>query len=259
MSFRSRRSSIFNRIAPHNPQTCPICLSTITTTRLAILSPCSHAYCTHCILKWSDVKRTCPLCNTTFDSWLHRFDFRKRRFDRFTPTPVNSESEGYGFRRPIRFGFARRREESRRLPRRREFRRSGLEERVHEWRASIYREKLRAVRLCLCSSSSRSYPPQSGLGSRDVEERIRRVSPWIRRELKAVLGDPDPTIIVHVVTSLYASSLQGDTSDSDFLAPLRPFLHGWTDMFWHELRCFAESSLTMETYDTVVNYERIGR
>ncbi|KAL9256263.1 hypothetical protein AKJ16_DCAP18490 [Drosera capensis] len=80
----------------------------------------------------------------------------------------------------------------------------------------------------------------------------------------AFLKDPDLTIIVPVVTSLFISCIERKPADSsgncdaqeDFLVPLRRFLHGWTDMFWHELRCFADSSFTIETYDATVNTDK---
>lgn len=146
-------SSFLNRISPHSdPKTCPICLSTVCTSRLAILRPCSHAYCVDCIRKWSDVKRTCPLCNSLFESWLHRFDFRRWTFDRYKPPPLRLKSDndggfGHRFRPSVRgghdLGIRRRLEESRSrpLPRRRSFRLSASEdgdqvkERVLQWRA----------------------------------------------------------------------------------------------------------------------------
>lgn len=73
---------------------------------------------------------------------------------------------------------------------------------------------------------------------------VQRIDPWIRRELQALLGDPDPSIIVHVASSLFIASLEGKLNaaprqpsvEDDFWAPLRPFLLNQTDMFWHELR-----------------------
>nr|XP_048321590.1 uncharacterized protein LOC107426882 isoform X2 [Ziziphus jujuba var. spinosa]XP_048321591.1 uncharacterized protein LOC107426882 isoform X2 [Ziziphus jujuba var. spinosa] len=86
---------------------------------------------------------------------------------------------------------------------------------------------------------------QNILGNNGVKERIlRRIEPWIRRELQAILGDTDPSIIIHVVASVYISFLelrvhtaspQLDMGDN-FLAPLLPFLLDRTNMFWHELR-----------------------
>ena len=73
---------------------------------------------------------------------------------------------------------------------------------------------------------------------------MARIEPWIRRELQAILGDPDPSVIVLVASSLYIATIektvrfssgQLDTGDQ-FLAELRPFLLDKTNMFWHELR-----------------------
>lgn len=76
------------------------------------------------------------------------------------------------------------------------------------------------------------------------ERMLQRIEPWIQRELTAILGDPDPSIIVHVASSLYIGSLEGKLNPPsrllgvkhDFLAPLQRFLHNQTAMFWHELR-----------------------
>ena len=86
---------------------------------------------------------------------------------------------------------------------------------------------------------------QNILGNNGVKEIIlQRKEPWIRRELQAILGDTDPSIIVHVATSIYIASLglkvhvssgQPDMGD-DFLARLQCFLLDRTNMFWHELR-----------------------
>lgn len=73
-----------------------------------------------------------------------------------------------------------------------------------------------------------------------VKERVLgRIEPWIRRELQAILGDPDPSVIVHVASSLYMATIEKKLHFSmgdKFLAELRPFLLEKTDMFWHELR-----------------------
>lgn len=82
-------------------------------------------------------------------------------------------------------------------------------------------------------------------GNNGVKEKILgRIEPWIRRELQAILGDPDPSVIVHVASSLFISSFEEKhkvlsryIGDQDsYLAPLRPFLHERTNIFWHELR-----------------------
>ena len=73
---------------------------------------------------------------------------------------------------------------------------------------------------------------------------LHRIEPWIQRELQAILEDPDPSVIVHVASSLFIASLERRSDvqsvqlgvEDHFLQLLRRFLHGWTNMFWHELR-----------------------
>lgn len=152
---------------------------------------------------------------------------------------------------------------SRQVPHQRSFRQVGslsfeeIAERVLQWRASIYRLGLKAVPF-----ENRDLPNRNmTMSITHKEQLLRKIEPWIRRELQAILHDPDPTIIVHVATSSYLSSIEKmssgcpDTEDT-LLAPLQPFLHEWTTTFWHELRCFAESPYTMDTYDEVVEYRR---
>lgn len=125
----------------------------------------------------------------------------------------------------------------------------------------MYEQRLQAVPI-LPHSRAFSHV-RNGFEKERVEQRIR---PWIDRELKAILGDSDPSVIVHLVASLWVSSIEEKNGDpsvgvsgkGEFVEKLRPFLHDHTDMFWHELRCFAESPFTMETYDSVVEYRRLG-
>lgn len=80
---------------------------------------------------------------------------------------------------------------------------------------------------------------------------LQRIEPWIHRELQAILGDPDPSIIVHVVTSIFIKSLEEKLNDrsaqmdeQNLTAALEPFLHESLDVFWHELRYNVEYETT---------------
>ncbi|XVF28369.1 hypothetical protein REPUB_Repub15cG0023600 [Reevesia pubescens] len=260
-------------------KTCPICLRNLDARRAAVLAICSHGYCLECINKWSNFKRKGPLCNSTFDSWFYKIDISSSKFLK-QKLPVLSVGESVIPRHQSRLTDRRRiiertREElnsvnwrKRPLPWRRSFGRPGtvpanvVAERKLHWRVSVYNRRLQAVPI------SHGISSQLNVAMNDYEkERIlQRIEPWIRRELEAILGDPDPLIILHVVSSLFFSRHQGKYDDGysgqlgvedDFLAPLKPFLHDRTNMFWHELRCFAESSFTIETYDAVVEYRQL--
>jgi len=43
---------------------CVICMNSLQEK--TILKSCNHAFCHECICKWSQNKRSCPLCNTSF-------------------------------------------------------------------------------------------------------------------------------------------------------------------------------------------------
>ncbi|PSR92635.1 E3 ubiquitin-protein like [Actinidia chinensis var. chinensis] len=283
-SRRSHQESISKRIERViRDESCPICLRPVDDRIAAVITACFHAYCVDCIRKWSDLKRKCPLCNANFDAWFVKINPSSRTFleqqlpDLVDDKEVNSEIvrrrrvDPLSERRVLR----RSREEynavswrTRPLSRQRWFGRSESEsvdaiaQRVLQWRLSIYEQHLQAV-PCF----SRSPCERSTAGNNVVRERIlKRIEPWIRRELQAILDDPDPSVIVHVASAQFISYLEQKPEvpaeqsvlEDNYLQPLRRFLHDRTNMFWHELRCFAESPFNMETYDTIVEYRRLS-
>ncbi|XP_004143083.1 E3 ubiquitin-protein ligase Topors [Cucumis sativus] len=258
-------------------ETCPICLRELEDRTAAVLTTCIHAYCISCIRKWSNLKRTCPLCNAQFDSWFTKINlssqsFRKERLttsncsDKLKVGVGSSQIDARGILQSTRYELNRERRSERSLTWRRSFGRRGPDSlpadvvvrRKRQWRASIYNRCIQAV-----PSSVRSCLELNVLGSRGGKEVIlERIKPWIQRELQVILEDPDPTIIVHLVISLFVARIEATSSqlnaEDDFLSPLRPFLFEKTDLFWHELRCFAGSPLRMEEYDSVVEYRTVG-
>lgn len=249
-------------------KSCPICLNPIEYA--AVITVCFHAYCADCIRKWSNLKRKCPLCNAQFASLFVEIDlnsrtFRTKHLSALRDTKLNNSiGNSNGRRRDFmaqrRFIGASREElnvvnrRTRALPRQRSFGQSKMlppgvtKERILQWRASIYEQNLRAVPCPTRTSIEQGFMGRNG----NRERLLERIEPWIHRELHAVLGDPDPAILVHLVTSLFVSSLE--EMQNNHLEALRPFLMEKTNTFRHELRCFAESSFNMETYDTVVEY-----
>ncbi|KAG6726519.1 hypothetical protein I3842_02G084200 [Carya illinoinensis] len=259
-------------------KSCPICLKDLEFRGVAVLTVCTHAYCVECIRKWSNLRRRCPLCNADFDSWFCKVNLSSRTFCKERLSALSNRTRNVDVevelsrridpRRIVRrtrdelYAVSRR---TRPLPWQRSFGRPGsvppdvIAERILKWRASIYGLGLRAIPL-----SPRNCIEQNLLGNIVAREKIvQRIEPWIRRELQAILGDPDPSVIVHVATSLFIASLEKKNNanserldgEDNLMAPLRPFLQDRTNMFLHELRCFAESSLNVDAYDAVVEYE----
>ncbi|XP_010548929.1 PREDICTED: E3 ubiquitin-protein ligase Topors [Tarenaya hassleriana] len=259
-------------------KSCPVCLENLADRRVAVITACKHAYCSGCIRRWSSVKRNCPLCNSHFDSWLYVIDLGSGKFLKEELPPL-SERKTVNFRRRrssgghrrliqiSRQGFDNSGSRSRPLPWRRSFGRPGsvpdhvIHERKLQWRASIYERNLRAT----LASTRKSFEQRIRWNDQTKAMILQKIEPWIRRELQVVLRDPDPSIVVHVASSLFIESLErkhdqysGQTGmPVDELSSLRKFLHDKVEIFWHELGCFAESTLNLETYDTVVEYIRI--
>eukprot|EP00249_Psilotum_nudum_P021821 c28266_g1_i2 orf=162-1418(+) len=294
---------------------CPICLGSVEEARVAVLWWCMHVFCVDCIEKWSLMQRTCPLCKRCFQGWYYNIrgpsDFEEKRLvdvPRRVEVVHNSNLSHEHSRRTglsrlsyirdSRWAFRRTHRQTRALRRMRSFGFSRLSrstgnmegnaevkyaQKALSWRASIYKRGLKAVpphfegRVSLKVTSVRDP---------DVKARIeRRLQPWICRELQAILGDPDPSVLVHFVCSLWFSILlqrevitkshhcidrsidnncaEGSIPewgnfqrDVDAVRQLEPFLDSRASAFWHELVCFADSPLTMKAYDSVVVYHK---
>ncbi|KAI4364420.1 hypothetical protein MLD38_020515 [Melastoma candidum] len=255
-------------------RSCPICLATLEGSRAAVITDCLHGYCIGCIRTWSHIRRNCPLCNAEFGSWFFGISSRRGRFCEELLPPLDHQrncvdrTDGWNSNRRIvqisQDEVAGAGLRTRPLPWRRSFGRPGsvpsevIAERKLRWRLSVYKRRLRAVPLS--SQSNQDMPVLRDHRSR--ERILNKIEPWIRRELEAILGDPDPSVIVHVVTSLFMEDAEKKSDapipveEDNPAASLRPFLRDHADMFWHELRCFAKSSLGMETYDAVVEYRQ---
>ncbi|CAL0330668.1 unnamed protein product [Lupinus luteus] len=275
---------VWNSIRGRN---CPICLTHLQPryNEVAVLTRCYHAYCTQCIARWSQLRRICPLCNSLFNSWFSilNLSFRKH----FLP-PLHASQPRLPITTRRIVGRRIRRVDRRALQWRRSFGNPAsvtalvIAQRKLEWRASIYNNiglqpdptTLRCLEArcngcspCKLFLSMLQQHPSPNKSRKDAlkNEILQRIKPWIKRELEAVLGDPDPTVIVHVVTSQFIAWLEEKARmpsgqcdvGNDFIHPLRPFLHDKASTFWHELSCFGESCYNMETYDAVVQYRHL--
>ncbi|GAV73149.1 zf-C3HC4_2 domain-containing protein [Cephalotus follicularis] len=274
---RNREKMVKRVILPAiEGQNCPICLNNLRNRKSAVITACNHAYCLKCIQRWSNLNRKCPLCNAHFDSWFYKINLAFRSFLTHHLPPL-AECKTVNNRARDRQRVMRdesnsvRRRRWRPFPIRRSFGRPGsvpenvFAERILQWRARlnfyrVYNRRVQAVPLSLKNCDRR--PRVTAYTKEGLRWRIQL---WIQRELTAILGDIDTLIIVHISSSLFISSVEKEYNtpsgqrgiQEDFLEPLRPFLQDRTDLFWHELRCFAESSLSMETYDTVVEYKQM--
>eukprot|EP00250_Pteridium_aquilinum_P012912 c21023_g3_i1 orf=113-1462(+) len=274
--------------------TCPICLSPITQSNLTVLRWCMHRFCITCIEKWSCMQRFCPLCKQIFHGWYYNIQspsaFEKKDLTVEASSQASSQiaARGRRERHPIprqptslsvrrskplpwrrAFGFPRRTTST--YPER--VAESKADEEALQWRASIYKKNLRAVPVHM---NSRVKVKQAPANDPERKARIeRRLEPWIRRELQAIMGDPDPSLLVHLALSLwlhavserekiteYGTSGQRhvhripatEFDDGEAVRQLEPILQEKASAFWHELRCFAESPYSLRAYDSVIKY-----
>jgi len=269
------------------PSSCPICLGNdIHQAQLVVLRLCMHQFCAKCIHTWSALQRKCPLCKREFDGWFYDIqgpgNYREKCLLPLAETPEpsvnrNAQRNTYTQRslQNSRGQILDNQRRTRPLPRRRFFEHcrfvslaekrrleeAGAAEKGLKWRASIYRKGLRAVPPRL---QRRTDIKQNITGQLNEKARIeRRLEPWIHRELEAILGDQDPTVLVHFIFSLWFSrlgkreeNLIPPSNEDEFVQQLQPFLGDKANAFWHELRCFAESPFTMSAYDSIAEYQR---
>ncbi|KAH9328736.1 hypothetical protein KI387_000844, partial [Taxus chinensis] len=249
---------------------CPICLGDIDRSQLAVLTLCMHEFCLKCIETWSTLQRKCPLCKRGFDGWFYDIqgshNYREKRLLPLREKPQSSV-DGNSLRHSGETDYQRTSQNARvqmfgnqrgtrPLPRRRNFgnsrfissleRRRIEEERAAKrairWRASIYKKGLRAIPPRLQKKTIIRENIIDNLAERERLE--RRLEPWIRRELEAILGVQDLTILVHLVFSLLFAKLKKREpkqnmdlmcGENEFIRQLEPFLGDKASLFWHEL------------------------
>ena len=82
--------------------------------------------------------------------------------------------------------------------------------------------------------------------------KIEKLIPWIKREFQVICKVQDVDLIVEWFLALIQQvELQSDKG----LELLNAYLYPFSELFVHELICFARSPLNMETYDATVQYE----
>ncbi|CAL5415763.1 unnamed protein product [Camellia sinensis] len=291
-SSSSRRSLLHTHTSTTSPQrflskriepairgkSCTICLNHIDHRRAAVITACLHAYCVDCIRRWSDLKRNCPLCNAVFDAWFSQINLSSRTFLKHKLPEISEDIrklnvEALRSRRRVLVAERRGSSEDqgknlivsmgeRGLCRDKD----GLEGQDQSLLILLLREFFSGV-LAYTSNTCglflvflRVVLSGNTAGNNGVKDRIlKRIEPWIHRELKAILGDPDPSIIVHVASSLFISGLEEKHEvpskqfvlEDNFIEPLRPFLHERTNMFWHELREIKNEPKRVELHHVI--------
>ncbi|KAG0325988.1 hypothetical protein BG000_001573 [Podila horticola] len=264
---------------------CVICLNPCEDR--AVLENCQHEFCFRCILQWSMISHSCPLCVQIFERCLHQIeDDRHFKVHMFDPLP-SAGSKGtsvspdivvpHGIIRQI-YGPPQRR---RRFVTPRILEEESAERTITEQqeqrlerRREVYRHKLFVKHMGANNISGfQQITPES---FKIFPQRIERVVPWIRRELQAILtlslpassassrSDPNPSgelmtglelIREYITAVLKRYDLQTDQAQD----LLRDFLHEHTEHFVHELMAFARSPFSIEAYDAAAQQSKEAR
>ncbi|KAJ3217364.1 hypothetical protein HDU67_008066 [Dinochytrium kinnereticum] len=112
-------------------------------------------------------------------------------------------------------------------------------------RRLVYRYKLEPIGL----TPTRQVTPQMFQKERALLDRVR---PWITRDLQVLLKDSDVELIQELVVSVIE---RFDLTSTQAVDELRPYLTRSPKKFLQELSRFANSSLSMTQWDTLVKYQ----
>ncbi|KND04440.1 uncharacterized protein SPPG_00169 [Spizellomyces punctatus DAOM BR117] len=232
--------------------TCSICLQPMLSRMF--VHPCYHSFCFQCICQWAQCGRACPECRQTILFGV-------------VPAKGNDGYEKYEFadvteawpqhfsRSDVRYR-TRNRNMYRRTPRaaNREPHRHFLLEQPRmvtgdAFRRHIYAHGLRAKTMPVTRDSKfKEITPELFKRNPDL---IKKLVPWIRRDLKVLLRIDDVEMIIDVIIAiLQREGLESQAAKS----ALEEYLSSHTEHFVHELVCFSKSPWMMEVYDTMAEY-----
>ncbi|KAI9598013.1 hypothetical protein BDF19DRAFT_463358 [Syncephalis fuscata] len=212
-------------------QTCVICL--LPWTRRTYLIDCLHSFCFDCIARWLKHQPVCPLCKQP-----PRSIAMLAEDDNNEDNTSNSDelTTGQLIHRTL--------DELEPPP--------CLPGKWHN-RRSVYRRSLRA-----------DNPPRNVIVSRIKTHHLRRLRPFVERELSALLGDDNDDIVmtytIEVLLDTTPSFVTASNSDSDdvwrerLTQRLAIYLGNDAAVFLREIITFLESGRDMKTFDHTVSY-----
>lgn len=244
--------------ATENIQRCPICLEPIENATLPNF--CIHQFCFICILQWSQLtpaNPTCPICKQAFTSLVHSMqsskEFKVHYLEPYIPKSGNTQNRHNTITRTntsiASLGSRPPTQPFKTVIDHKNFLRNDLYSDVYMQRRAVYARGLKAI-----PQSYHTFPKTPRLAPASVNAHlIRKLRPWITRELTAILGVSD----VSVLTELVISLLKQDIHSPSTQLALQEFIGEHVNTFVHELACFACSShFEVATYDKYVRYDK---
>lgn len=216
-----KRANEPDLLTPPNGETCIICLQPFDD--VTVLSGCYHRFCFACILHWSQVTYSCPLCKRPLSYFMHDIT-SDGQYRTFYPKDIRSSHSRSTF----------------------------LEKfptEAHRRRKTIYTKSLTRLPL----PKRRNAPAAAGDALQRVDQQAwgKRVEPWVKRELQAILSEEDVSLILLLVKSLI---IKYGIAAPEVSSKMQDYLFENTSTFIRELEGFVTSGLAMEIYDRVVEY-----
>lgn len=241
--------------------TCAICLGVVESA--AMVSACFHTYCYVCIVQWSEVNPTCPLCKAPIGSLIHDIVSDVE----FTETPVQSRHESRlsarqrpaATRSPAQWGppAAGRGTSISTQRRRRVYLRGLVPLPISDARLSKRRQQ-RHSSAALGGGGGRSGSGGVSFATAAAivcseEEWLRRGRAWAERDLQCLLdGDDVQTLVLLLAAMLKRAG--GDLRSQWLQEEWKGYLGDFAGIFLREFGCFLSTPFDMRTYDALVRY-----
>ena len=251
---------------------CSICLGAFTNR--SFLNDCFHAFCYYCILQWSEIAQTCPLCKKEFSVLIHDVksitEYKETHIKKdeaaIIPAPVRNN-----FRQTVRYRTTTRSSarnnpssnsavvpieipdnQDNRRKRRRNVSPIPLEEniRIKEARQKVYANNLYAKARSTDRKSRKATPDFY----QQYEGAKHRLFPWVKNELELLLYN-NAEHVLFVLEIIWKLLDRYHIKSDEFRQEIKPYLFDKTDHFCHELYMFAVSPFDWKTYMKKVQYD----
>ncbi|XP_020610510.1 E3 ubiquitin-protein ligase Topors-like [Orbicella faveolata] len=234
--------------------TCSVCLSEYDNK--AFLDKCFHAFCYFCILQWSEIVRTCPLCKSSFSSIIHSVKSMDNYQQHYLSKPdvhapmiqQQSQSDGRRFRYRTTLAEGNRQRQQRQSQGQQVDETDPWEQRARRRQAHIAAQRDRKAigrerrRTIYCNNLWVQGVTQEG--------RARQ------REICKLQCTEKNLPLIHAIKLLHLFSPRVELSSDEFHLQLQPFLFDKTEHFIHEFTSFARSPFDMTAYDERAQYNR---
>lgn len=255
---------------------CAICLGTLENK--SFTDSCFHTFCFTCLVEWSKVKAECPLCKQPFKSIVHNVRSIED-YDQYYISSRNTDtswrgSDGRNFR--YRSTLTSERWSGRHRYGTFE---DSIEYRTHRMIYAPHSVTFPPMRNYIpeypSTSSFRRHIYESGLWVKPLgdgnTQRYRitspefyrqnpacthRLTPWLNRELLALLHDSESQV-TFVLELILALIMRYDIRSEEFYVHIEPYLQHRTSHFIHEFFNYAASLHDMRSYDNCAVYEKL--